>query len=161
MVAVDVRSIALFFFFALMDEKLALAASIKSVKLYRKQAAKTPEIPSQILLIRAILNVWNIERKSLSRGRQTTVFSKLWAMPPQLDLNPWKEFQKQSPNEELLSILFVTILGFKASDVAQAMNLSEGSIKYRLSKALSRLGEYSENPFNPSPQKSRLGLVRS
>lgn len=160
MIAVDAQSIALFFFFTFMDERMAFSSASKAIKVFRKNIAKHPEVPSQIALIRSVIKIWNLEKDNISKGRQATAFSKEWTLPKGLDLNPWKEFQKNSTDEELIAIVLVKILKFKSADVAMAINLSEGTIQYRLAKALVRLGKYSENPFAPIQKKGRLGLVR-
>ena len=160
MIAVDVKSIALFFFFTFMDERIALISSAKAIKSFRKNFAKHPEIPAQITLIRSVIKIWEDEKSSFSKGRQATAFSKEWIVPKGFDLNPWKEFQKHSTDDELTSLVLVKILNFKPAEVASAFNLSEGTVKYRLAKALVRLGKYSENPFAPIQKTGRLGLVR-
>ncbi len=160
MIAVDAQSIALFFFFTFMDERIALVSAGKAIKTFRKNFAKHPEIPAQITLIRSVIKIWEAEKDNFSKGRQATAFSKEWNIPKGFDLNPWKEFQKNSTDEELISLVLVKILKFKASEVALAVNLSEGTVNFRLAKALIRLGKYSENPFAPIQKKGRLGLVR-
>lgn len=160
MVAVDAQSIALFFFFTFMDERMALSSSTKVIKIFRKKSHKHPEISSRVLLLRALIMIWKIEKRNLAKGRQSTAFSKEWVIPPGTDLNPWREFQKNSSDEELVAVVLIKILKFKYGEVAEALGLSEGTIRLRLAKALIRLGEFSILPLSGQKRRPNLGVVR-
>lgn len=165
MKAVDFKSIAMFFFFALLDEKKAIGATSKAIKEFRKLHAKKPEIPVNIHIIQASLKIWSKHHVDFYKGRQNLSFSSEWILPQGFDLNPWKEFQKNAPEVELIAVIWSKILKISEKEIAIAQNLSEGTLRYRIGKGLALLGSAvispGENSKETGTQKSRgLGVVR-
>ncbi len=159
MKAVDARSISMFFFFALLDEKAALRASTKAIKLCRSLKQKFSDLTPEIVTIKSIHQVWLEEAKTLQRGRQETAFSKEWIIPPEVEMRPWREFQKMAPNEELVSLILINILKFQLETVAEALSLSKGTIKSRQAAGQTRLGHYVHFDNKNTDKKPILGIV--
>jgi len=159
MVGVDSKSIALFFFFALMDEQRAIEATSKAIQNYRGRMAKHPEKKSAVTLVAATADVWRIEGSRVVRGRQNFAFGAGWSLPEGLDLGPWKEFQKTAQEDEFLALIWSQILKISDEDLATGLGISIGTLRYRLGKALRKLGALTNPVFVKTPSGKKLGIV--
>ncbi len=159
MIGVDSKSIALFFFYALLDEQRAIEATSKAITNYRARMAKNPEIKPNITLVAATAQVWQTEGASLVRGRQNFSFAAGWTLPENLDLGPWKEFQKTAQEDEFLALIWSQILQLPDEDIAIGLNISVGTLRYRLGKALRKLGALTNPVFVKTPPGKKLGIV--
>lgn len=142
----EVRAIALFFFFALLDDKKAIeAASIASDHCARLLRGKTQLSPSQAVVV-SCFQVWSKLRSQIHRGRPTLAHELGWLSFQETNLGPWKEFQKTAPEDELIAMIWSRILKIPDRDIALALDLPEGTIRYRVGKALKRIGK-SVQPY--------------
>jgi len=90
------------------------------------------------------------------RGRPNYSLEAGWLLPEGLDLGPWKEFQKQAQEDELLCLIWSKILKIADEDISMGLGVSVGTLRYRVGRALRKLGTLS----NPVSQKT-LGIVKS
>lgn len=136
-----IREIALFFFFCLLDEERAYQLASKAVDVYVDLREKNALAPSEQLVVKATNEIFLNHQSSVHRGspRVSKKFGFDW--PNQLNLGPWIEFQKQSHWDDLTVFIWSLILGYKDKDVAEALDLSAGTIRYRNDLSLKRLGE--------------------
>jgi hypothetical protein len=142
----EVRAIALFFFFALLDEKKAIeAASIASDHCAKLMRNKKSASASQAIVI-SCFHTWKKLRRHLHRGRPTLAHELGWLTFQEANLGPWKEFQKTSPEDELITMIWSRVLKIPDRDIASALDLPEGTIRYRVGKALKRIGK-SVQPY--------------
>jgi hypothetical protein len=150
----QVRRIALFFLFSLMDEKTALHAAgrvIASVK--AAYPAGKPQTISNAELIKSCWGQWPQHRK-LARthvGNQakvpnnvaqssTLIPSSAWALPERADLGPWMKFHRSAADEEIVAVTLMNILGFSENEIAHGLNVSVGTVRYRVGNAIRKLG---------------------
>lgn len=159
MIGVDSKSIALFFFFALMDEQRAIEATSKAIQNYRARLAKNPEKKPAVTLVAATAEVWETEGSRIIRGRQNFSFGNGWTLPTGLDVGPWKEFQKTAQEDEFLALIWSQILQISDDDIAMGLNISIGTLRYRVGKALRKLGALTNAGFVKSPKGKRLEVV--
>ena len=159
MIGVDARSIALFFFYALMDEQRAIEATSKAIQHYRARMAKNPEKKPAVTLVAATAEIWKSESHRMIRGRQNFAFGPGWNLPAGLDIGPWKEFQKTAQEDEFLAVIWSQILQISDEDIAMGLNISIGTLRYRLGKALRKLGALTNPVFVKTPPGKKLGIV--
>jgi hypothetical protein len=137
------RKVGLFFFFCILDEKKATQFAAEAVsQLYHK--IQSEDLPSEVLLIRVCHQLW--KKKSI-RSAAGSVFSTVFStvsFQDGVDLNPWREFQKKAQDDELMSVIFVKILKIDLEKVAFALEISEGTLRYRLGRALRKLGSMNQ-----------------
>ena len=136
-----IREIALFFFFCLLDEEKAYQLASKAVDVYVDLREKNVLAPSDQLVVKATNEVFLNHVTSIHRGspRISKKFGFHW--PDQLNFGPWIEFQKQVHLEDLTVFVWSLILGYKDQDVADALDLSPGTIRYRNDHSLKTMGE--------------------
>lgn len=138
----QVRRIALFFLFSLMDEKTALHAAgrvIASVK--AAYPAGKPQTISNSELIKSCWGQWPQHRKlARTHANSAPIPSSAWALPERADLGPWMKFHRSAADEEIVAVTLINILGFSENEVAHGLNVSVGTVRYRVGNAIRRLG---------------------
>jgi Response regulator containing a CheY-like receiver domain and an HTH DNA-binding domain len=136
----DAQSIALFFYFAFLDDRRAVEASIQALAFCRDRKKKNPELPSSVAIVAATKTVWNRYKNRIARGRPNTSVESGWLIPEGVDLGPWREFQKTASEDELLTVIWSKILRFSDHEISEGLGITQGTIRYRLGRALRKLG---------------------
>ena len=141
MSAVDV--VAKYFFFHSLDEQISFAASLKTVGDLRARGrmgdAFRPEWIRTLVKGRASL-------KGL-RGRPWPDFSRQpgFLLPDDFDLVAWSHFLSTADASEVDAVLFSKILGFTDEEIAAALDVTLGTVRYRVGRGLRHLGGYLES----------------
>lgn len=136
----EIKAISLFFFFALLDDEKALLASAKCSDLFFQTLKVAPKSIPNVVLVKSTNQIWQKLSQQSLRGRPHFATDAGWTLPTGVDLAPWKEFQKSAPEEELLAILWSQILKISDSDIAAALSINEGTVRYRVRRGLKLLG---------------------
>lgn len=55
----------------------------------------------------------------------------------------WRDFIRTTPEDEYLALIWLHVIKLDLSTVAMALNISEGTLRYRVSRALKKLVEIS------------------
>ena len=143
----EIKLMSLFFFFTLLDEEAALLASTKATDLFFRKMKSSPQMKKSVALVFVTKQVWNKINGNGLRGQPHFSESSGWRWPEGLDLSPWKEFQKSASEDELLALVWCHILKISESDIAEALILSEGTLRYRVGRSLRKLGSMTGTAF--------------
>lgn len=139
----NLKAIALFFFFAFLDEKIALDASIKITNKFRDRVSKHPdfsEAQSQTLLVQ-LTKKYFFQHRHRSLRHQTALTGHAgWQVPTTLDLSAWKQFQKESSENDFLAVIWSKILGFSDESISEGLGVTVGTVRYRIGNGLRALG---------------------
>jgi DNA-directed RNA polymerase specialized sigma24 family protein len=138
-----VRRTALFFLFSLMDEKAALLAAQRAVATAKAQQALGAENQSfpRVALIRILRKTFEQQRKQQPRNQPTTPPSEAWVLPSDLaDIKPWQKFQKDAADGEIMAVILSRVLGMTDHEIAEGLNISLGTARYRIGKGMRHLG---------------------
>lgn len=145
MTEADVQSIALFFYFALLDDQKAIEASSQALALGRARKQKNPHLKNTVALVASTKVVWDKYKARVARGRPNTSVESGWLIPEGLDLGPWREFQKSASEDELLTVIWSKILKIEDDDISEGLGITQGTIRYRLGRALRKLGSMTQS----------------
>ena len=145
----DVRTIALFFYYSLLDDQVAVRATERALKKLSAQAlgaevkdAKSPRVGvERSLLVNVCTKLWHKYEGFTVRGGSGATPATHWRLPETLDLAPWRQFQREGLREDMLAVVWVKILGCAESDVAKGLGLSPGTIRYRVARGVRQLGQ--------------------
>lgn len=141
----QVRWIALFFLFSLMDEKVALQAAHKSIAHLKATTSASLDPASseaKVILIRTMLKDLEQYRKVISRQKITPVTEATWSLPDQFDLTAWAKFQKDASESEVVAVVLSRILGVSDSELAEGLGVTMGTARYRVGKGIRHLGSH-------------------
>lgn len=135
----QVRQIALFFLFAFMDEKLALQAAQKTVAQMKalQGSGAWPSVP----LIRVLRKTFEQMRKLNPKSRPANIPGSVWNLPAGLDLSPWLKFQREASDTEIIAVALSKILRFEDPEIAEGIDVSLGTARYRIGKGVRQLGQ--------------------
>ncbi|NQZ00037.1 MAG: hypothetical protein HRT45_05130 [Bdellovibrionales bacterium] len=144
------HQVALFFYFALQDEKLATQATVKALQKIRKrfesaEQGDTPkpastDLNQEAVLVAVTQKIWNNFRSSIRSTQSAVTIEGGWLVPEGVHLGPWREFRKESAEDEFLILLWSKVLKFSDQGIANGLNVSTGTVRYRVGSALRVLG---------------------
>lgn len=140
----DVKSIALFFYFALLDDQKAIEAASQALALGRARKLRNPELKNHVAIVAATKETWDKFKARVSRGRPNTTIESGWLIPEGVDLGPWREFQKSASEDELLTVIWSKILKINDDHISEGLGITQGTIRYRLGRALRKLGSMAQ-----------------
>lgn len=156
----QVRWIALFFLYSLMDEKIALQSAHKAIASLKARGhgdtprsnvdADTDDAPvarsggAKVAIVRAVKKVWDQQRKSMPKNRPVVMPESAWILPDHVDIAPWAKFQKDAADEQVIAVVLSRILGFSDQDIAEGLNVSLGTVRYRIGKGIRQLGSVAK-----------------
>ena len=138
----EIRTIARFFFFALLDENKALKVSRAVVGQFLRKIREQHSPEDRIQLVCDLTHdFFEKEKKSLVRGHSEISFEKGWTKSPLLDFSIWLKFHKESKYEELICVIWVHILEIPVSVVSKTLMISPSSVLYRVSRGVRLLSQ--------------------
>jgi hypothetical protein len=144
----EAKSIALFFYFAFLDDRRALEASTQAITIFSDKKKRSPkfniQVNSQVLIVMSTFAVWKKHHLKLNRGHPNISADVGWVIPADLDLGPWREFQKLATQDEFLIVIWSKVLEIPSKDIAEGLGISEGTVRYRLGHALRKLGSMAQ-----------------
>lgn len=138
----QVRSVALFFLFTVLDEHAALPIADRTSAMLKNKLGRVAEesIDAKRIVISTLRSQFSKIKKDLIRGQMSMTLTNSLVLPDDVSLAAWVKFHKEATDDELLAVVF-RILGFTEHDMAEAFDVSDGTARYRLGRGLRKLGE--------------------
>ena len=136
----SVRSLALFFYFAFLDDQKAQDAASEALVLSHTIRSRNSQLSPDAVLVAATHRVWSKYKTKVQRGISNTSAESGWILPEGVNIGPWLEFQKTVSEEELLSVIWTKILGISEKDISLGIGITAGTVRYRLARSLRKLG---------------------
>ncbi|MBL7554853.1 MAG: hypothetical protein JNM24_03450 [Bdellovibrionaceae bacterium] len=130
-----VRPLSLFFFFSLMNETKSIHYTIKTIEKLKKLK---PGVDIGKMMIKIATELYS--KSDTTEVYITKNVGEFWILPLDLELGPWKEFHKRISKKELISLLWGLVIKVPEDDILNALNISQGTHRYRISSALKELG---------------------
>ena len=152
----DVKAIAIFFFFALLDDGKAVEAATEAVENCRRLRSKNPAVRQGAAVVMATFQVWKKVSKRMTRGRPNYSVDSGWLLPKTVDMGAWKEFQKSAQEDEFLGLIWSFLLKLPDEDISSGLGISVGTLRYRVGRALRKLGALTSGNLVKSP----LGVIK-
>ena len=131
------RKVAIFFFYAFLDEALATKATLKAVGKF--QSVKSDQETDSLIVYYTRL-IWDQYRNKFVKGRLRLTANKGWLPPDGSELSSWKEFQKQAEDDEILAVIWSHILEIDDANVSRGLGVTKGTVRFRAARGLRRLG---------------------
>ncbi len=134
----QIKSVALFFFFAFFDELKALELTSRTVKLVRKNL-RDGSLDTNALIVKFAQKVLAKESRKHEPSpppQDLTIFQ----IPETMHLGHLHALRKRATLEEFSSLVWTRVLGLSEEAVALGLDSSIGTIRHRNSNALKTLG---------------------
>ena len=135
-----IRSLALFFFYAFPDPIRSLQAASRAADVYYAKVKKKDFKNSAQALVQSSFEVWNKTHLQMPRGKVTYSPVSGFIVPAGIELKIWHQFQQTAPDEELLMVIWSQILKISDKDIAESLEMSPGTVRYRTARGLVKLG---------------------
>lgn len=139
----QIKSVALFFSLALLDDQLAGQATVATLYRLKKKLEKEKSLAglqTQAHMVALMNKFWLRYCKYLPKDEiSNEEFSLL--RNDFVDVGPWREFRRLADENEFLAVLWTQVLGFDDAIVAQGLNTTSGTVRHRVSRGLRYLGE--------------------
>lgn len=142
MIAV-VDAVARYFFFICLDQQLSFTASLKVLADLKGRDRIAPEYRADWVrtLHKWRRKVHHLRPKAWSDSPQ----EKGFVLPEEFDLAIWVSFMSNADLEEVEAVLLSRILAFSDSEIAEGLDVTEGTVRYRVGRGLRRLGGFNES----------------
>ncbi len=138
----EIRSIALFFFLAFLDDKKGTELSQVTTKKLKKLWAADKSVDRDISLISECFSAWKKTLEEKGQVIGSVIASETWKLPNNVGLEAWKKFLQLESHENVFPLIWTEILGRSEDIVGKAMKISQGTIRTRISKGLIHLGSH-------------------
>ena len=138
-----IETVAKYFFFSALDERVSFAASLKVLA----------EIKSKNWLSEAHRARW-VETLTKFKPHLAQVKPRAWSaqstergftLPGEVDVSLWAAFQSSVDPSEVEAVLLSQVLAFTDDEIANGLKVSVGTVRYRVGRGLRHLGGYVES----------------
>lgn len=136
----SVRSLALFFYFAFLDDQKAQEAASEALVFSHTLRSRNSKLSPDAIVVAATLKIFSKYKTKVQRGILNTSNESGWLLPEGLNIGPWLEFQKTASEDEVLAVIWSKILNISDADISMGMGITEGTVRYRLARSLRKLG---------------------
>lgn len=140
----QISSVALFYYFAFLDEKAALFATLKTWEKIKRTFQPSGDLVegwNQFLVSATHQGFNRYQKVNPSSVHVPEGMIPTPVIPNDVSIGAWKEFRKLTPSDEFLAVLWTQILKIPDSDITHALGISRGTLKYRVARGLRQLGE--------------------
>jgi len=139
----QVRTVALFFFLAFLEEQVATVATTKAIGKLNRGASITDKFTNvNSAIVYYCYLYWKKMRKK--QKHVNIGVEKMFEIPGSLDLEPWKQLQKETIPEEYIATIWSMVMGFSDEQIAEGLSVSVGTVQHRVSLSIRRLGHILE-----------------
>jgi DNA-binding NarL/FixJ family response regulator len=132
-----------YFYFSCLNEQLSFSASLKVLSELKSRNWLDETHRAQWILL---LGKWKRKLKHLP--------PRVWAenmqhdgivMPREFDIGVWASFLTTGVGSEIEAVLLSHILGFSDAEIAEGLQVTVGTVRYRVGRGLRHLGGYIES----------------
>ena len=137
------ETVAKYFFFSALDERVSFSASLKVLT----------EIKNKNWLADDHRARW-VETLTKFKPRLSHVRPRAWTtnaqdrgfrLPGEVDVSLWAAFQTSVDPREVEAVLLSQVLAFTDDEIAEGLGVSKGTVRYRVGRGLRHLGGYVES----------------
>lgn len=138
-----IDTVAKYFFFTALDERISFSASLKVLA---ELKAKNWMDESHRDRWIEILTKWSKKARGLSpRTWSESPSDRGFIFPRDLDVSLWISFLSAADPVEVEAVLLSRILGFTDDEIARGLKVTEGTVRYRIGHGLRHLGAHVES----------------
>lgn len=134
----------LFFYLAFLDEARAKEATREIVKSLRRRGLhRANKDNSSLEELVQLIHSYSNKHIDMARPTGTSFTSGELVVPPGISWSRWLEFRRHAERNDFYAVLLTRVLGISEGLVAKALQLSEGTMRFRVARGLRVLGQIS------------------
>ncbi|MGZ3723425.1 MAG: sigma-70 region 4 domain-containing protein [Bdellovibrionales bacterium] len=132
-----------YFFFLSFDEQISFSASLKVLADLKAGNRLDSDHRSHWV---QTLHKWKPKLKKI-RGRAWSDSPTVpgFILPKDLEVASWVSFMAAADAELVEAVLLSRVLGFSDEEISQGLDVTEGTVRYRVGRGLRHLGGYIES----------------
>lgn len=138
----QIRSVTLFFYFTLLDENLSEKTShqvIEDLRIKFKKLTVTDAERAALIVKLCTSELVKLKRQHPSNPAMLKSDSQI-QLPKGIALGAWRQYHKEALLEDLITVTWCKVIRFESDVVASGLEVSQGTINYRLGRGLRQLG---------------------
>jgi len=137
------EAVVKYFFFLCLDEHVSFAASLKALADLKATNHLEPEYRNHWV---ATLHRWKPKLKGI-RGRpwSDSPDKRGFEIPVDIEIASWVTFMNTAEAEEIEAVLLSRVLEFTDIEISEGLQITEGTVRYRVGRGLRHLGGYIES----------------
>jgi DNA-directed RNA polymerase specialized sigma24 family protein len=139
----QIRALAVFFYFAFQDERLSELATGKAIVALKSRQRANEAGDFFASLVSTTHKIWREYKKNIRSTQSAVSQTGGWLLPTGVDLGPWRQFRKESPDEEFLVIIWSQISKIPYESISKGLGITTGTVRHRVGRGLKRLGAAS------------------
>ncbi|NJL25208.1 MAG: hypothetical protein HC902_08535 [Calothrix sp. SM1_5_4] len=138
-----IDTVAKYLFLSCLDERVSFSASLKVLsELKNSNWMDVRHRPRWI----EVLTRWKPRLRGITaRNWGDDGTAKGFLYPKSFDLSLWISFQSSGEPSEVEAVLLSKVLGFSDDEIAAGLNITPGTVRYRVGRGLRHLGAYIES----------------
>ncbi len=133
-----IGAVAKYFFFISLDAHTTFSSSAKVIA--QLDSHNWMGVGHRVEWVRALHRAKSRMRNSAAPAWTGGALPQSVTIPSELDLSAWATFLNSAHAEEAEAVLLSQILGFSEAEIAQGLDVSEGTVRYRVGRGLRHLG---------------------
>lgn len=146
-----VKNVALFYFFAFLDETLAIKSSFKTMRISKKVFSgetSLSEVEKDATLVALTYKQWHkYKQKALNRSIASVGDETGWYVAPAVDMGLWRQFMRDSDADEFLAVLWSRVLKITDEAIAKGLGVTVGTVRHRTGRGLRKLSSMRVSVF--------------
>lgn len=138
-----IETVAKYFFFLTLNEQLTFAVGFRVLADLKAKDLLEKDEPAELI---QVLHKWKTKLHQIS-PRDWSHFPDEagFEWPKDFKMDAWKNFLGVGEADEVEALLLSRFLGFGDEHVADGLNVSVGTVRYRVGRGLRHLGGYLES----------------
>ena len=125
------HSVLNFFYFLLLDEAMALGASIKAITRIQKIMKKNPESQIETVLISSVVDVFEKYQEHKEVVPTAPPPKSDWHVTKLEYLVAWKEYMRKAEPQFSVALVLRYVLGFQTDVISRAIDVPDGTIHFK------------------------------
>lgn len=142
----QIKSVALFYFFSVLDDRLARQATVATARKIQQRTLKYNLNTSKIRvnIVSYTNQYWEKLKRQKKQGHSSISYEAGWLLSESIDIGIWKQFAKESEEDEFLAVIWSQILKFSDGEISEGLGVTEGTVRHRVGRGLKLLGSFSK-----------------
>ena len=146
----QIKSVSMFFFYAFLEESVATPAINRALLGIQKSMAKNDFDNTNAAIVYWTNRYWQKYKK---KAKFINIgLERMYKIQKDVDLEPWKQLQKELTQNEYLVAIWSGLLGFAFEEIASGLAVSHVTIQHRTGIAFKKLGSLL-NPGKSNAKK--------
>lgn len=138
-----IETVAKYFYFTSLSEQMTFACSFRVLGELKAQGWMEPGHRDRWV---KVLSKWRLKMHKVGPRAWTHLPNeRAFTIPDRFNMPAWQNFVENGDPGEVEAVLLSRILGFSDDEIADGLDVTRGTVRYRVGRGLRHLGGYLES----------------